>query len=235
MRRNPRAGGGGSVRPRQQPPNLGKPNVDPGFNKGGFQQLPGRPLASNFPKGPPDLNGDARGGGYGGQFKGRDWSRGGGGPQPGGMPGQGGFDYDAFNAWQDPNIGGQQPGPIQQGWGGFLNSQDSMLKTKMNNYLNQFSTGGDRERVMNQMGYFNGGNPYTPQGMGINKRSNEGWRQEIMAGSAPGSTWQVMDPGGAGYNGIMTGGAGTQSQYTPLGQPQAGRTRRTRTFGQVGY
>jgi hypothetical protein len=208
---------------------------------------------------PPDLNGATRGLGYGGMYNQGGGRFGGqGGKRPGGMPQPQGFDYDAFNAWQDPSIGGEQPGPIQEGWGGIgsisgRGSGGGLLATKMNNYLNQFETGGDRENVMNQMGYFNGGNAFDPasvRGSGINRFNRQNAQQNQQTGgfSAPG-TYQhtnaagyapgVGDPQSSnwlnfgGYIGNTTVGEDGSAQYSPLSP--AGRTRRTRTFGDVRY
>ena len=136
-------------------------------------------------------------------------------PRPDAIPA--GFDYEAFNAWSDPNIGGQQPGPIQQGWGGFANSGDTMPKTKMNDYLNSLAVGGDRERAMNALGYNNGGNPYTPSvAPGVNRfyRGNARANQETGDFSAPG-IYQHQDPAG-NYIGLTTVGEGGAARYEPF-------------------
>ena len=135
-------------------------------------------------------------------------------PIPGGQ--SGGFDYNAFNAWQDPSIGGAQPGPIQEGWGGFANTSDPLLKIKMNNYLNQFSTGGDRETQMNQIGYFNQGNAYNPSRPDRGKAFNK-WTDQIGKSLGPNGTYQLQSSGAygagsgvspnmnfGGYEGIVT-------------------------------
>ena len=180
--------------------------------------------------------------------------RGGGGKVPGGMPGQrppagGAPDYFAqFNAFQDSNIGGQQPGPIQPGWGGFGGTQDTMLKTKMNDWLNTMPVGGQREQAMNAIGYFNSGNPYTPQvPRGTNRfyRGNARENQQTGGYSAPG-IYQHMgqgqtDASGApdlnsygGYTGITNVAENGAAQYTPfdINAQGGGRLRRRGgTFG----
>jgi hypothetical protein len=156
---------------------------------------------------------------------------------------------DQFNAFQDPNIGGEQPGPLSQGWGGFGQGQTnggadgtgsgSMMATKMNDWLNTFSTGGQREQAMNGIGYNNGGNPYVPQ---QGRTPNQGWMNSMMENVAPDSTWQMQSPGASadnlssfgGYEGVITGGQGQQSAYQSFApQGQTRPSRRTRTFGQV--
>jgi hypothetical protein len=170
--------------------------------------------------------------------------------QQGGAPGSDIFAQ--FNAWQDPNIGGQQPGPLQQGYGGFAGlGGDTMMQTKLNGFLNQYETGGERENVMNQLGYFNGGNPFDPasvRGSGINRFNRQNAQQNQQTGgySAPG-TYQHTNAEGyqpnpdgttnmnfGGYIGNTTVGQDGSAQYSPLA-PMGGRTRRTRSFGQVAY
>lgn len=205
MMRNPRAGAG---RTRPRPANLGMPfRGDPGV-----AGMPGR-----------------MGGGRG-------MSRG---PQPGGMPSRGAPQPDAFaqfNAFQDSNIGGQQPGPVQAGYGGF-GALDTMSKIKMNDWLNTLSVGGEREKAMNAIGYNNAGNPYTPQ---VPKGYNQGMRgaartnQQTGAYSSPG-IYQHQDQAG-NYTGITNVGDNGAAQYSPFDvKSYGGRTRRTRTFGDVRY
>ena len=158
------------------------------------------------------------------------------GPRPGGMPGSPMPDIFAqFNAWQDPNIGGAQPGPISQGYGGF-GALDSMSKTKMNGFLNTLSTGGQREQAMNQLGYFNGGNPYTPtMARGGNRYFRDAARSNPSTGaySAPG-TYQHMDAGGHGYTGITSigdDGSGSYQSFAPNKNPYGRFKRRGGTTG----
>lgn len=175
-------------------------------------------------------------------------------PMPGGMPGTPQPDYFAqFNAWQDPNIGGEQPGPLQQGWGGFGQGQTlggaagtgagTMMATKMNGWLNTFTDPVERMKAMNGIGYNNGGNPYTPQ---VPRGTNRGYRamaQENQATggySAPG-VYQHQTAGASadnlanfgGYTGFTTVGDNGAAQYTPFDiNRQGGRLRRRGgTFG----
>jgi len=248
----------GQTRPR----NLGMPQRPQGGG-GAFRGDPmngvGRPMPGVNPRGqvgggpqpgmkPPDMNGASRGLGYGGMY-----NKGGYGGKSG-AANQAGAEYlSQFNAFQDPNIGGEQPGPLQAGWGGFDSlhggsGSDSMMATKMNDWLNTMSTGGDRERAMNGIGYFNGGNAFDPasvRGSGQNQfyRQNAQTNQQTGAMSAPG-TYQhgaagmyQPNPDGTpnmnfgGYIGNTTVGADGSAQYNPLAPK--GRTRPTRTFGQV--
>lgn len=157
---------------------------------------------------------------------------------PGAAPG--GFDYAAFNAWQDPSIGGTQPGPIQQGWGGFFGTDDTMLKTKMNNYLNTQAVGGPRETMINQMGYFNQGNPYTPQvprGYNRELRGNARENQQTGGYSAPGIYQHMggnpMENAG-GYTGFTNVAESGQAQYTPFDINARGGGRIKRRGGTFG-
>lgn len=204
-------GGGGRLRKRE--PNLGMPQrggpvVDPGFNVGP-QPGPGGGL-------PPDRNGAQRGLGYGmglaqgmgGRFAGPSP-----GTQPGGMP--------------------QPPSPW--GAGNAYDSGDTMQRTARNEYLNTLAVGGPREQAMNQMGYWNGGTPFDPtsvRGTGINRFNRQNANANAQTGdfSAAG-TYQMMDPGNHGYIGMTQVGDDGSAQYNPLAP--RGRTRRTRTFGQV--
>ena len=246
----------GSTRPNQRPNPRGnnspggmpgrvlpgRPNVDPGFNRGN--------------PGSPDMNGAQRGLGYGiglgkgsgGRYAGPQ-GRGQGGGNLGMPQQQPGFDYAAFNAWQDPNIsdGGASAGTLQQGWGGW-GSQGSMMGTKINDYLNQFSVGGDREQQMNALGYNNGGNPYTPQ---VPRGTNRFYRGNAQNPDAAGYTapgiYQHQTAGASaanignfgGYTGItnITGEPGSLSgSFTPFDiNRRGGRTRKTRNFGEVAY
>ena len=153
--------------------------------------------------------------------------------------------FAQFNAWQDPNIGGQQPGAIQEGYGGF-HGLDTMGQTKMNDFLNTMPVGGQREQAMNQLGYFNSGNPFTPQ---VPRGYNRGMRAQAQSGgySAPGiyqhqASQPVATPEGGldlnsvgGYTGFTTVDQGGSAQYSPfdINARGAQRPRRTRTFGQV--
>lgn len=199
-----------------------------------------RPTPGGMPA-PPDINGAQRGLGYGGAY-----NKGGYGGKMGNVNRASNNMFAQFNAWQDPNIsdGGASAGTLQRGWGGWgSDALKGMLGTKLNGFLNQFSTGGDRERAMNLLGYNNGGNPYVPQvPRGTNQwyraRANE--NQQTGAYSAPG-TYQHQSAGASadtvgtfgGYTGFTTVGADGSAQYTPLDVNARGRTRRTRTFGQV--
>jgi hypothetical protein len=186
--------------------------------------------------------------GQGANFPGGGMRRRGGGGQP--QQPQG-FDYDAFNAWQDTTQSdmGVGAGQLQEGWGGFgvLGSRggNSQMATKMNNYLNQFGTGGERENVMNQMGYFNGGNAFDPasaRGSGLNRAYRTQASQMDLSNSVPGQ-YQAMTPyaegedpfTSGGYLGITNVDQSGNAQYTPFAPKGAGRTRRTRNFGQVAY
>lgn len=151
-------------------------------------------------------------------------------------------DYFAeFNAWTDPNISGQQPGPISQGYGGFQ-GLDTMTGIKMNNFLNQFAVGGDRERASNALGYFNYGNPYTPQ---VQSGYNRGQRAAANSGqyTEPGIYQHqarqptMMDNGSndlnsvGGYTGFTTVGEDGAAQYTPFDINAQGGGRRIRRRG----
>ena len=244
----------GATRPR----NRGMPQR-PG---GGMGYLGGMQGPQGSPQGPPRRAVSPGGGdfgmgrspGVGGMQKpshgvpgdlGQSVRRGGG--MGGGASPASGFDFAAYNAWDDPNISGVEA-PIQQGYGGFT-GLDTMGQTKLNNFLNQYSTGGARENMMNQVGYFNEGNPYTPQvGRGVNRayRAQANANQQTGDYSAPG-TYQHMgqgqtDANGApilnsygGYTGITNVDPSGAAQYTPfdINRQGGGRTRRTRTFGQV--
>ena len=245
MRPNPRVGGGGSTRPKRddpRPPQLGMPQRGMPPMGGGRMQ-------------PPDLNGAQRGGGYGGAFRGMDWSGGGGAsrPKPGGMP-QGPPQPDYFgqlNAFQ-ADIGGEQPGPIQQGWGGAGGgSQPANQMYKVNSWLNTFQDPAARAQAMNGIGYFNGGTPFDPasaRGGGLNRFNRQNARENQQTGgySAPGtylhqSGGYGAQPGEApdlnfgGYIGATNVGDDGAAQYSPFAPKSGGRTRRTRNFGQVAY
>ncbi len=206
--------GGGRIRPnrgRPQPGGMpiqgGRPMVDPGFNRG----LPGSP----------DMNGAERGLGLGiGLAKGM------GGRFAGPSPGvQGG--------------GAPPPPPSPWGAGNAYDSGDTMQRIARNEYLNTLPTGGPREQAMNQMGYWNSGTPFDPtsvRGTGINRFNRQNANANAQTGdfSAPG-TYQMMDPGGHGYIGVTNVGADGAAQYSPFAPKGGGRTRRTRSFGQVAY
>lgn len=237
MQRSRAAGGGGSTRPQRAPqrdprlqkrdPNLGMPInsgvpgrrvTDPGWGSNPIMGGPpgGRPPAGGVHPTMPDLNGEQRGLGYGGMY-----NKGGYGGRNGAANQAAAGVWDAFNAWTDPNIGGEQPGQLQRGYGGF-GALDSMQQTKMNDYLNTLSVGGDRERAMNALGYNNGGNPYVPQ---VPRGTNQFYRQNARSG-------QYTDPGiyqhqtaGAsadnfnnfgGYTGFTNVGMDGTGQYTPF-------------------
>lgn len=172
--------------------------------------------------------------------------------QPGGMPGMkrpGGPDYfGQLNAFQ-ADISGEQPGPIQQGWGGAGGDLGTMGMTKVNSWLNTFQDPTERARAMNGIGYFNQGNPYTPQ---VERGTNRAYRgranENAQTGgySAPGTYLHQSsygtDAGGmpdmnfGGYIGATSVGAGGEATYSPFDvNRRRGRTRPTRTFGQVSY
>lgn len=172
---------------------------------------------------------------------------------PGMHPGMGGGRlagpsiFDQFNAWTDPNIGGEQPGPLQQGYGGFealsgRGNPNTMMATKMNDFLNQYQTGGARETAMNQIGYFNGGNPFDPASM-RGSGMNRAYRAQAQQGgyTAPGQYQDMANAGTGeglnqygGYLGVTNVDQGLNAAYSPL-SPRPGRTRQTRTFGRVAY
>jgi hypothetical protein len=148
---------------------------------------------------------------------------------------QGGTDhFAALNAWDDPSISGPEAS-FSQGYGGFQ-ALDTMQGTKINNYLNQFSVGGDREQAMNALGYFNQGNPFNPgsmKGSGVNKQARASAASGQM--TAPGIYQQQamapkMGPGGTpdlnsvgGYLGATTVDPGGAAKYTAFGAGGAGK------------
>jgi hypothetical protein len=232
-------GGGGAFR---GDPMNGMGQAYPGLPAGGAGGNPQKFHQGQF-GGQPQIN---RGHGLGSPNSRSKMHGAGGAPQPGG------FDYDAFNAWQDTTQSdmGAGAGQLQEGWGGF-GALGSQMGTKMNNYLNQFQTGGERENVMNQIGYFNGGNAFDPasvRGSGL----NQAYRQQAQQGTQQGSftaagNYQAMTPYAAGGDPWTSGGyigntsvpvAGGPATYTPMapmggGGGGAGKRRRTRTFGDV--
>lgn len=143
--------------------------------------------------------------------------------------------FAALNAWDDPNISGPEA-QISQGYGGF-EALDTMGGTKINNYLNQFAVGGDREKAMNALGYFNQGNPYTPQ---VAKGVNRAYRGQAKANaqtgaySAPGIYQHqsagagAATPGGApnmqfgGYTGFTTVDPSGAAKYSTLAPNRTG-------------
>lgn len=195
--------------------------------------MPNRSPAS----GVPDLNGPQRGMGYGGAMR-----RGG----AGGAPPSPDY-FGQLNAFQ-ADIGGEQPGPISAGWGGAGGDLGSMGMTKVNSWLNTFQDPAQRAQAMNGIGYFNQGNPYTPQ---VERGVNRGYRgmarenQQTGGYSAPGTYLHQSsyEPGEGGmpnmnfggYVGATNVGSNGAAQYSPFDINARGRTRRTRTFGQVGY
>lgn len=138
--------------------------------------------------------------------------------------------FSQLNAFQ-PDISGQQPGPIAAGWGGAGGSLDTMGMTKVNSWLNTFQDPTQRAQAMNGIGYFNQGNPYTPEaGRGVN-RGYRGMAQGNQAAgaqgySAPGTYLHQSSyeagPGGApnmnfgGYIGATNVQPGGAAQYTPF-------------------
>lgn len=138
-------------------------------------------------------------------------------PKGGGAPSVPQTDYfGALNAFQDPNIGGAQPGSVAKGYGGF-GALDTMGQIKMNDYLNTLPVGGERERAMNALGYNNGGTPYTPQvGKGVNRayRGAAKTNQQTGAYSEPG-IYQHQDAAG-NYVGITDVGQNLAASFTPF-------------------
>jgi hypothetical protein len=150
--------------------------------------------------------------------------------------------FAQFNAWTDPNIGGTQPGTIQPGYGGFQ-GLDTMGQVKLNDYLNTLAVGGPREQAMNQLGYFNSGNPFTPQ---VPTGYNRNLRAQGNAGgltpgiyqyqaNAPTMNGTAMDLNSVGgYTGIMDVGETGTGQYLPFDINYQGgqqpRPRRRRAY-----
>lgn len=170
--------------------------------------------------------------------------RGGGRPMPGGMPGTPQPDYFAqLNAFQ-PDISGEQPGPLGAGWGGAGGGLGTMGMTKVNSWLNTFTDPTARAQAMNGIGYFNQGNPYTPEvGRGVNRGYRAMARGNQDAGaqgySAPGTYLHQSsyEPGAGGMPNMNFGGyigatnvaENGAAQYTPFdinAQGGAGRLRR---------
>ena len=197
------------------------------------------------------------GGGGGGRTRGkRPQQRPGGFPQQsGGMPGMkqpGGPDYfGQLNAFQ-PDISGEQPGPISQGWGGAGGDLGTMGMIKVNSWLNTFQDPAERARAMNGIGYFNQGNPFDPasaRGSGMNRfnRQNAQANEQTGGYSAPGTylhqsggygapQGQAPDMNFGGYIGATNVAEGGAAQYTPLAPRGGGRIkRRGGTFGGMSY
>lgn len=125
-----------------------------------------------------------------------------------------------------PQLGGEAPS--QWGAGNAYNTGSTMDQIQRNEYLNTLAVGGPREQAMNQMGYWNQGTPYTPQAMNPGQK----WMNQSMENVAPGSQYQIMGQGG--YNGVVTGGTGTQSSYSSLAPGTFGHTGGHMEFGQQG-
>lgn len=223
---------------------FGPPNVDPGFNR---QQPPQGGGGRFGAGGPPDLNGAERGMGYGGALNpnGENFGKMRVGMPGGQMPEQSPDYFGQLNAFQ-ADIGGEQPGPFAAGWGGAGGGRGTMDMTKVNSWLNTFQDPTQRAQAMNGIGYFNGGNPYTPE---VQKGTNQFYRgnarenQQTGGMSAPGtylhqSSYAPLANGMpnmnfGGYVGATQVGDDGSAQYTPWDVNARGRTRRTRTFGQV--
>lgn len=135
-----------------------------------------------------------------------------GGRSPGGMPHTQIGQQGAGTGRVRPQASQQQQQPAQWGAGNAYDAGSTMDKIARNEYLNTLPTGGQRETAMNQMGYWNQGTPYTPQRV----NPNQGWMNESMENLGAGSQYQLM--GNGGYNGIITGGQGQESQYQSLAQ-----------------
>ena len=104
-----------------------------------------------------------------------------------------------------------------------------MMATKMNDYLNQQSVGGNREMMMNQLGYNNGGNAFDPST--IPHGTNQAYRQQAAGGGydSPG-IYQQQDAQGHYIGTTNVAQAGGPGQYTPL---YSGRRRSTQIGGNI--
>ena len=119
-----------------------------------------------------------------------------------------------------PNAPGgmpQQPSfQVPQEFLGGYDQGDTQQRIARNEYLNTLPVGGQREQAMNQMGYWNGGTPYTPE---VDRGFNRAMRSQTAAGGydAPG-IYQQMDPANRGYVGAATigdDGTGTYQTFAP--------------------
>lgn len=156
-----------------------------------------------------------------------------------GMPETPERDYFAeLNAFQ-ADIGGD-PGDLtfQSGWGGIGgqgvrggaggSGLGSMRATKLNSWLNTFTDPTERAKAMNAVGYYNQGNPYTPEAAkGTNRfyKGNARANAETGAMSAPGTYLHQSGGYGAGpgvapdlnfggYIGSTTVGDDLSARYT---------------------
>lgn len=167
------------------------------------------------------------------------------GPQSFGLPGQTKQpDYfGQLNAFQ-ADIGGEQPGPIQAGWGGAGGGLGTMGMTKVNSWLNTFTDPIERAKAMNGIGYNNFGNPYTPEVQkGTNRfyRGNARENQQTGGYSAPGtylhqSSYEPLANGMPNMNfggiiGATTVGDNGAAQYSPFDVNAQGGGRRIKRRG----
>ena len=66
--------------------------------------------------------------------------------------------FSQLNNFQ-ADIGGEQPGALQAGWGGAGGNLGTMGMTKVNSWLNTFTDPIERAKAMNGIGYNNYSNP----------------------------------------------------------------------------